>query len=124
MFLTRGRRNAERRERRYDRRFEGGDERHDFPKAGELDDRIHDELSRPVVGGIAASLDRNDFDPACGQCAGVEQYVLTLRVAAERDDGFVFDDEPRVGLVSARDARVNVALQREDLGVGPASEVA
>jgi len=40
-----------------------------------------------------------------------------LRVPPERDDRVVFDDEPRIGFVAARDTGVEVALKGENLAI-------
>jgi hypothetical protein len=49
--------------------------------------------------------------------------VFALRIAPERNDGVVLDDDPRVRIVAACDAPVQLALQRENFAIRPVAEV-
>src|SRR5260221_917967 len=60
------------------------------PVLGEVEDRIRDDLSRPVPGRFAAALDLED-----GELDAVD--VGALRPAAERDHGLVLGEDERVG---------------------------
>jgi hypothetical protein len=62
----------------------------------EVEDRISDELARPVVGDVAAALDLEDLDAASAQGFGVEGEARLASAAAEGDDGGVFAEEEEV----------------------------
>ena len=79
----------------------------------EVEDRVADELSRPVKGRLAAAVRLDDVD---GDAARQMQLAL-LRAAAERDHRLVLEQDHRVGDRLLRHRRCKRALQRQRLGV-------
>ena len=87
--------------------------------AVEVENRIADELARPVIGGLppAVCLDELDLD------AVRDVDLARLRAAAERHRRRVLDEDDRVRDRTSRDGRGERALQLPRLGVVGRAEV-
>lgn len=105
--------------------FEGADVFADvFAVGAKVDDGIGDGLARAVVGGVAAAVGFDEVDASGGILLGGEVEVGSVAVAADGDDGVVFEEEEGV-FDGARLALFGeFALQRPGLAVGEAAEVA
>jgi hypothetical protein len=106
--------------------FEGADVFADvFAVGAEVDDGIGDGLAGAVVGGVAAAVGFDEVDASGGILLGGEVEVGAVAVAADGDDGVVFEEEEGVFDAPARLALFGeFALQRPGLAVGEAAEVA
>ena len=95
----------------------------------EIDQRIDNELSGAVKGDISSSLDLIDLHPPAGHIFARMKKVCADGVAAESDDGGMFDKKDAFGthlapLLAGRDhSGVERALKVENLAVGPESEI-
>ena len=89
---------AERGTGRDERRLEGADERADEQAAiVEGDDRVGHELTRAVVGDLAAALDVHDRDTPSLELGGdAREDVCRIAVPAQRQDGRVLQQEELV----------------------------
>ena len=58
--------------------LERAHQRYDLAKALEFANRIDDELSRPVVGDVAAALDRDEVDAAARELSGEKSTFSRL----------------------------------------------
>ncbi len=103
--------------------LELADQRHDLAKPFELDDRIDDDLTRPVIGDVAAALNLADVDAAGREQFARQQHVGGVRFAAQRDDRIVFDDDPGIALAAGGDRRVQGFLQLVHAGVARAPQI-
>ena len=86
---------------------------------GQVEDRVADELSGPVVGRLAAAIRLDDLD--VGAVRDVE--LAFLGPASQGDDRRVLEEEDRVGDRSPRDGRGEGALEVPRLEVGHRAEV-
>jgi hypothetical protein len=86
---------------------------------GEVEDRIADELSRPVVGRATAAVGLDDRD--VGLLGEVE--LVGLGAAPERDRRRVLEEEHRLGNGPLRERRRERALELPRLAVVDEAEV-
>ena len=92
---------------------------HVLPVAGQVEDRVADELSGRVVGRLAAAVGLDELD-----LRAVGQVQLALVGApAERDDGRMLQEQHRVGQLAGGDARRERALELPGLEVRRHAEV-
>ena len=89
------------------------------PVAVEVEDRVADELARPVEGRLAAAVGLYDLD--LGAVGHVQ--LLLVRPPAERDDRRVLDHDHRVGDRALRDGRRYRALEIPRLQVRRQAEI-
>jgi hypothetical protein len=69
------------------RGLEGADQGTDEePSVREGDDRVGDELTGPVIGGLATPLHAHDLDAPAGQLRGRREHVRLVGMLAERQD--------------------------------------
>ena len=88
---------------RDERRLQRTDERAEQQLAiGETDDGIRDQLAGAVVRDLAAALDAEDLDTACGELGRCREDVRLVRLASEREDRGVLEEEELVGDRAAR----------------------
>ena len=81
------------------------------------EDRVADQLARPVIGDVAAALDLVER-----RVAEVEQ-VLAVGAAAGGDHVRVLDEDERVGDLVALARAHQLALQRPDLAEVAGAEI-
>jgi hypothetical protein len=97
----------------------------DVAAAGaEVQDRIAHDLPRAVVRDVAAPTRLEDLDPPTAQLVLGQKQVLAPRVAAERDDGVVLEEQERVGYRLPLALLDEAGLQIESVGIGDAPETA
>src|SRR4051812_35237634 len=89
----------------------------------EVDDRIADQLARPVKRGVAAALDLEQLHAASGQQRRVGEEMLGFTRATERDDRVVLDEEQRVRARAGNPFRGDGPLQLEHLAIAATAEV-
>ena len=107
---------AERRAGVDQRRLERADERpQEQPPLVQAHDRIGDQLARPVVGDLAATLDALDLDAARASSLGRREDVRRVGVPPERQDGGMLEQQQLVADPTGR-ALVDEPLL-EGLGV-------
>ena len=87
--------------------------------AVEVEDRVADELARPVEGGLAAAVGLDDLD--LGALGHVQ--LLVAGAAAERDHRRVLEEDHRVGDRALRDRGGERALELPGLEVRRLAEV-
>ena len=87
---------------------------------GEVEDGVPDELSRAVVGDLAAAVALADLDPELPAALGREKHVRAGGVAPEREDGLVLQQEQRFVVLTG--PRGRLGLERESAVVGHAPE--
>src|SRR5215210_2204142 len=92
---------------------------HVLPVPRQVEDRIADELSWPVVGRLAAAIGLDDLDLLA---LGHVQLVF-LGAPAERDHRRVLEQDDRVRQLAGRDGARERALQLPRLAVGDEPEV-
>ena len=92
---------------------------HVLAVAGEVEDRVADELARPVVGRLAAAVGLDDLDLGA---VGHVQLAL-VGAPAERDHRRVLEQENRVRDRALRDGGCERALQVPGLPVRNLAEV-
>jgi hypothetical protein len=66
------------------------------PALVQIDDRVRHELARAVVGDFSAALDPPNLDPAGGELIGAGPDMARIGVAAEGQDGRMFEQEQLV----------------------------
>jgi len=103
--------------------LEHRNERYDLTKPLQPHDRIDDDLARSVVGHVAAALDLHDIDPTSSQRLLGNEQIRALSIAAERNNGFVLDNDPSVGIFAARNSCVKFALKCQHFAIWPPTEV-
>ncbi len=84
----------------------------------ELHDGVHDELPGAVISDAAAPAGGRDGDAAPRVLVALEAQVRRGRGGAEGNDGFVLDEEHRVGDRVADAVFHEGLLEREGFGVG------
>ena len=90
----------------------------------QVDDGIADELSRPVVGHVAAALDLGHLQAAPPKLGGVERQTRGSSAPAQRHHRIVLDQQQQVlGQLPAHAQPAERPLQLERLGVGLAAEI-
>jgi hypothetical protein len=106
-------RDPERRARLDHRRLERPDERPDEQSASRQgDDRVGDELARPVPRHLSAAFDPDQLDSPCGKIGGRCPDVRLVGVAAEGQDRLVLDEEEPVADGPVRSGGREILLQR------------
>ena len=81
----------------------------------QCEDRVRDELARPVVRDVAAALRAHELGRA--RRVGVEEHVLQRRAAAERVDRLVLDEHDRVAAAGDVGGQ-QLVLERRAVRVG------
>ena len=69
---------------------------HVAPVGGEIEDRVADHLAGAVVGDVAAAAGLEHLEAALAQRLGGEEHVLRARVAPEREDRVVLEQQQLV----------------------------
>ena len=91
--------------------------------AAEVEDGVADELAGAVVGDVAAAVDFVDFYGSAGEQVVGGQDVGAGGVAAEGEDGWVFEEEERVADEVGFAGGYDFGLEAEAFGVGDAAEL-
>ena len=90
----------------------------------QIEDRVSDQLARPMVSHIAAALYLEHFQPACYQLARREDKAARTSPSAQGDHGIVLDQEEKIGGDLARHpSSAEIPLQLEDLAIAAATQV-
>ena len=116
---------AERQQRVDDRLLQQPHVRPDAqPPVGQADDRVGDELPRPVVGDVAAAVALDDLDVHPPQLGVARQDVPPRRLgaASEGQDVAVLDEEERLP-PAGQDVGVGLLLPPPGVAVGEDAEV-
>ena len=79
--------------------------------------RIPHQLSRPVKRNIPAAIALEQLDPASRQHFGRSEHVGGFGVAAERDDGRVFEEQQHVAGLSRLAPIDQLPLQAQPLAI-------
>ena len=97
-----------------------------LPVGLEVEDGIGDQLSRAVVGDVAAAPGLDDLDPARGQRFRRRDDVRSRlgQLHAERDDVGMFEQQQRVGDAPGAPVFDEGLLEVEGVGVGDQAEAA
>jgi len=99
--------------------LQGSDERPQQDAAlGELDDRVGNQLARAVVRHFAATLNANNFDTAACQLFVTGQNVGSVRVAAERQHGRMFEQQQLIRNLVGTPLRDQVVLKVPRVAIG------
>src|SRR5436309_14717753 len=86
--------------------------------AFEIDDRVTDELTRPVKGDVASALHFEKIDPAGLEIPWRRDEVFVFCRAPEGDDGIMLEEKENILADFARNAGGGeTTLQIERLGV-------
>lgn len=91
-------------------------------EAAQIEDRVTDELSWSVESDVAAAIAVEDLDAAGGQVFGWGENVGRLGVSAEGDDGWVLEQEKKIGDLAGLTQIDEFLLETEAVGVGDGSE--
>jgi len=91
--------------------------------ASEIEDGVADELAGAVVRDVAAAVDLVDFDGFLGEGLVGGQDVGAAGVAAEGEDGGVFEEEEGVADAVGFAGGDDFGLEAEAFGVGDAAEI-
>jgi hypothetical protein len=86
-----------------ERVLEAADVRDDVHRVGQRDDRVADQLARPVPGDLAAAVHVDDR-------RSVEGPLVRLGALARRVDGWVLQQQHRVGAGAGDAGGVQLAL--------------
>jgi hypothetical protein len=97
---------------------------HVAPSWRKLEDRVADHLPGAVVGDVAAAASLEHLEAARAQRLGWEQDVLAARVAAEREDGVVLEQQQLVGHAPGLPLGHQLGLQLEPPRIRNAAEPA
>ena len=92
-------------------------------KSAQVEDGIADDLSGAVKGDIAAAVAFEQLDAALGKEFGRSDYVCGFRVAAERDDRRVFEQEQDIADLFFFAQRDQLLLQAQAGGVVDGAEL-
>lgn len=103
--------------------FEFANQRHDFAKALEVTNRIHNQLSGAVKGHVPATLDLDEIYAAFVQRGAAHQNILRLGIAPHRDDGRMLYKDPRFRIVAALHALMELTLQLPDFAVRAQAQI-
>jgi hypothetical protein len=87
------------------------------PVLGEVENRVADQLARPMVGDVAATIDVKYLGAARGEELSGNQHILGPGVAPQRVDVRVLEEEKRVGNVPSFALCNFRFLQFEPVGV-------
>ena len=90
----------------------------------EVDDRVADQLARPVIGHVAAAPCLMDFDGVCCALRFVCEDVRRVGAASEREDVRVFEQQQLLVAFAAAQALDGLLLQAQAVGVTRQSEPA
>ena len=91
--------------------------------AAEVEDGVADELAGAMISDVAAAVDLVDLDAASGEEIVGREDVGAGGVAAESEDGRVFEEEERVADGSRFARCYDLGLDTEAFGVGDAAEL-
>ena len=90
----------------------------------EVDDRIADELTRAVIGDVAAAPGLDELDAPRGSASGVSSDVRSIvpRLDAERDDRRMLQEQQLIADRAGFSLLDQLPLQLQRVGVGDEAE--